>query len=650
MSASPVRDATWTSWMVATSPSYRRAERASTQRWHVAGLVVVLLLAAFLDGFRLDEMGLGSGYYAAAVKSMLTSWQAFFFVALDPAGFLAVNKPPLGLWVQAASAELFGFSALSVLLPQALAGVLSVALLYALVRRAWGPLAALVAALVLACMPISVATSRHNTVDSLLVLVLLAAAWAVSRASETGRLRWLLAAAAAVGLGFNVKMAAAYLVLPAFGPLYLLAAPRPRRVRLVQLGTAAAVLVGVSLVWVAAVDLTPPDQRPYVGDSGDNTALGLAVGYNGLGHAGGGALSALLRQPGPQAWVSPQSSGAVVPVRAPETSEAGAPGPLRLLNRQIGGQIGWLLPLAVLGLLAAARPVRLRPVLDRRQQAVLLWAMWLVSQGVFFSLLQTFHRYYLVVLAPAVAAGVGIGLVALWQAYVRRLGRGWLLPLALVLDAAVEARLLTTSFEEAGWLALVVLGLGLAAAVALTVARLRRTASWDAWQRPAMVAGALGLLVLPLAWATTPTLGTWPDPDHPFAGPELLGQPSEDVANRVDPALVSYLLAQRGNARFLAASFDAAPVAPLILLTGQPVMALGGLSGGDRILTRDRLAQLTADGTLRLFLLPPDAAQRPELQPQAELVVWVSAHCERAPVSANGIEVRGPCTPATPAP
>src|SRR5262249_35298834 len=283
-------------------------------------------------------------------------------------------------------------------------------------------------------------------------------------------------------------------------------------------------------------------------------------------------------------------------------------------------------------------------------QGVLLWSTWLMSQGVFFSLLHAFHRYYLVVLAPAVAAGVGIGLAALWQAHVRRFGRGWLLPLALVLDAAVEAYLLTTSFEAAAWLAPVVLGLGLAAAVALTVARLGRMACWDAWQRPAMVAGALGLLILPLAWAATPTLGTWPDPDHPFAGPELLGQPREDVADRVDPALVSYLLAQRGNARFLAASFDAAPVAPLILATGQPVLALGGLSGGDRILTRDRLAQLTADGTLRLFLLPPGAVQGAELQPQAELVQWVSAHCELATVSSDGIEVRGPCTPATPAP
>src|SRR5262252_4362404 len=159
-------------------PDLARAASASRPLRRVAGLAAVLLLAAFLDGFRLDQMGLGSLYYAAAVSSMLSSWHAFFFVALDPAGFLAVDKPPLGLWVQAASARLLGFSPVGVLLPQALAGVLSVGLLYALVRRAWGPPAALLASLVLACTPISVAASRHNTMDSLLVLCLLVAAWA----------------------------------------------------------------------------------------------------------------------------------------------------------------------------------------------------------------------------------------------------------------------------------------------------------------------------------------------------------------------------------------------------------------------------------------------------------------------------------------
>jgi 4-amino-4-deoxy-L-arabinose transferase-like glycosyltransferase len=280
----------------------------------------------------------------------------------------------------------------------------------------------------------------------------------------------------------------------------------------------------------------------------------------------------------------------------------------------------------------------------------LLWGAWLVSQGVFFSLLHSFHRYYLVVLAPAVAAGVGIGLFALWQAYQRRLGRGWLLPLALVVDAAVEADIVTNSLDGGGRIAAVMVGVGLVTAGGLGIARLWRRAASSAWELRAVLASALVLGVLPLAWAATPTFGTWPDPDHPFAGPELLGPPHQDVRDQVDPALLRYLLAERQDAPFLAASFDAAPVAPLILATGQPVMALGGLSGGDRILTRDQLARLATDGSVHVFLLPPDAAHQPELQPQTELIQWVLSHCAAAPISASGIEVRAACTPTTPTP
>src|ERR671920_1351437 len=173
--------------------------------WYRLTLAVVLLLSAFLNLFRLTNEGYSITYYAAAVKDMLTSWHNFFFVSFD-AGFVSVDKPPLGLWIQAASAKLLGFSSLSLLLPQALAGIFCVALLYYLVRRAFGPLAGLVAALALATAPIFVATSRNNTMDMLLVLSMLLAAWAFIHAAESGQLRWLLVGAVIVGLGFNIKM------------------------------------------------------------------------------------------------------------------------------------------------------------------------------------------------------------------------------------------------------------------------------------------------------------------------------------------------------------------------------------------------------------------------------------------------------------
>ena len=239
--------------------------------WQRLALVGILLLAVFLHFYRLEQEGYANLYYAAAVKSMLTSWDNFFFNAFDPAGFVTVDKPPLGLWVQTASAALFGFNGFSLLLPQALAGIVSVLLLYHLVKRTFGPTAGLIAALALTVTPISVAANRNNTQDSLLVLLLLSAAWAVLRAVETGRLRWLLACVVLVGLGFNVKMLQAFLVLPAFYLLYLLGSPVRWWKRPLHLALATVVLLAVSLVWVVAVDLTPAEERPFVGSSSNNT-------------------------------------------------------------------------------------------------------------------------------------------------------------------------------------------------------------------------------------------------------------------------------------------------------------------------------------------------------------------------------------------
>jgi len=195
---------------------------------------------------------------------------------------VSIDKPPLGFWLQAASAKIFGFTPFSIFLPQALAGVLSVVVLYHLVQRHFGVVAGLLAALALAISPISVVTNRNNTIDSTLVLVMLLGAWAVLRAAETGKLRWLLLCAVFVGLGFNIKMLEAYLVVPAYGLLYLLAAPRRIWVRIGQLALAALLLLTISLSWAVAVDLTPASQRPYVGSSQDNSELSLAIGYNGI--------------------------------------------------------------------------------------------------------------------------------------------------------------------------------------------------------------------------------------------------------------------------------------------------------------------------------------------------------------------------------
>src|ERR671927_1104626 len=353
-----------------------RAVAAKASSWQRIALAAILCLSAFLNIFRLTDAGYGNSYYAAAVKDMLTSWHNFFFASFD-AGFVSVDKPPLGLWVQAASAYLFGFHGWALLLPQAIAGVLSVALTYHLVRRPFGPVAGLIAALALAVTPIVVATSRNNTADMLVVLTVLVAAWAVVRAAETGRLRWLLLCAVIVGLGFNIKMMQAFLVLPAFYLLYLVAAPVPRLRRFVHLGLATVVLVVVSLSWAVVVDLTPPTERPYVGSSQHNSALELASGYNGLSRLVGRGNELI----NPQGGFNLQSASDSQSEQGPGpggpggggpggVGENGEKGPFRLLDQQLAGQIGWLLPLAVVGLLAASWQKRPRLPLERKHQAL----------------------------------------------------------------------------------------------------------------------------------------------------------------------------------------------------------------------------------------------------------------------------------------
>ncbi|MBI3738131.1 MAG: glycosyltransferase family 39 protein, partial [Chloroflexi bacterium] len=431
--------------------------------WQRVALGAILVAAIFLHFYRLDQEGFANLYYAATVKSMLTSWHNFFFASFDPAGFVSVDKPPLGFWIQALSATLFGFNGISLLLPQALAGVLSVALIYFLVARVFGTNAGLIAALVLTLTPISIASNRNNTVDSLLVFTSLLAAWAVTIAIEKGSARWLIACALLVGIGFNIKELQAILVLPAFWLAYLVAANARWWKRIAHLFIATIILLIVSLAWVVAVDLTPRDQRPFVGSSQNNTEMELIVGHNGVQRLGIIANWLGLRDQ-PRAQNDPANSSANIQSPAPKTDsqnpppnsqpkqlfdappnppanaqpkqpfdnpppnaennlprgpndETGLAGAWRLFNPQLAGQTSWLLPFALIGFFAAAWQTRVRVPFAREHQQLLLWGMWLVPQIIFFSYAGLFHRYYLEMLSPAIAALVGAGMVALWRDY-----------------------------------------------------------------------------------------------------------------------------------------------------------------------------------------------------------------------------------------
>ncbi|MBC7226033.1 MAG: glycosyltransferase family 39 protein [Thermoflexales bacterium] len=273
-------------------------------------VVVLMALSLGLHLYNIGSIGDANAYYTATVKSMLQSWRNFFFAAAEPGGSVTVDKPPLGFWIEAAFAALLGVSGFSTSLPNILAGVFAVPVLYALVRRHAGELAGLVAALAMTLTPVFVATNRNNTIDGMLVFCLLLAAWAFVRATESGRRRWLLLGAFLVGLGFNIKMLQAYLPLPAFYALYFLGSREGWGRKLVNLALATALLLAVSFSWAVAVDLTPPDGRPYIGSSGDNSVMSLIFGYNGLSRVfnrGMGSPQAAQAPAGPGTFPAPQA-------------------------------------------------------------------------------------------------------------------------------------------------------------------------------------------------------------------------------------------------------------------------------------------------------------------------------------------------------
>jgi 4-amino-4-deoxy-L-arabinose transferase-like glycosyltransferase len=272
--------------------------------------VLIIVIMAFSFGlhiYNIQSIGDANAYYTAAVKSMLQSWSNFFFVAAEPGGSVTVDKPPLGLWIEAVFAYFLGVSGFSVSLPNILAGVFGISLLYAMVKKYMGELAGLVAAFVMAITPVFVATNRNNTMDGLLVFFLLLAAWAFIKATESGKIRWLLLGAFIIGLGFNIKMMQAFLPLPAFYALYFFGSKEGWLRKIINLGIATVLLLVVSLSWAVVVDLVPADSRPFIGSSGDNTVMGLIFGHNGIsrlestGGGGGGT-----RPAAPQTGSNPQ--------------------------------------------------------------------------------------------------------------------------------------------------------------------------------------------------------------------------------------------------------------------------------------------------------------------------------------------------------
>lgn len=321
--------------------------RSADAAWVRPALIGLLAATAVLYVWNLSASGWANSFYSAAVQAGASNWEAFLYGSSDAGNSITVDKPPASLWVMALSVRLFGLSSWSLLLPQALMGVLTVALVYAIVRRRFPPQAALTAGAITALTPIAVVMFRFNNPDALLLLLLTLATYLTLRNVEDGRLRWLLAAGAAVGFAFLTKQLQAFLILPALIAVVLVASPRRIGTRLLHLLGALGALVVAAGWWVATVELVPASMRPYIGGSADDSFLNLTFGYNGLGRltgsGGGGA------------------------------NFGGTPGLFRLFGAEFGTQIGWLLPAALVLLVVAVLALRNRPRSDPRRAIVMLF-------------------------------------------------------------------------------------------------------------------------------------------------------------------------------------------------------------------------------------------------------------------------------------
>jgi 4-amino-4-deoxy-L-arabinose transferase-like glycosyltransferase len=523
--------------------------------------------------------------------------------------------------------RLFGLSSWSILLPQALAGVATVVVLYRSVRRWMGAPAGLMAAAAMALAPVAVVMFRYNNPDALLVLLAVSALAMGFRAVESGRLPWLLGAFALTGLAFLTKTTQALLVVPALGFAYLVAAPIRLRRRFVHLALGLVVLAAAAGWWIAAVQLTPAAARPYTAGTVGNSPLEYALfGYNGIERLAGDSNS------------------------GPGDGFGGSAGWTRVFNNEVGGQVSWLVPAAALGLAAGLWATRRSRRTDPRRAGWLLWGTAFFTQMAIFSFISgVFHPYYTLTLAPVLAALGGAGAVVFWRAY--RVGGvgALLLPASIGLTAAWAAALLWRTPDFAPGLAPAVLGVALAAAGLLLLFRVLRPAG----VLP-VAAAAVGLAVLlagPAAFALE-TIGQATAGGNPSAGPSVEGaglalagpygtavpgegaRPDDEGApggaapglegSTVSDGLLAYLEANRGGATWLVATEGSQTTSAIILATGEPAMDMGGFTGGDPVPTAAQLADYMATGRLR-FVLSSSSGQgggagrqqsAPESQPQ----------------------------------
>ena len=560
-------------------------------------------------------------YYAAAVRSMSQSWHNFFFGAFDPAGTVTVDKLPGALWLQALSVRLFGFHVWSIMLPQAVEGALTVLVLYHAVRRLAGPLAGLLAVLVLAAYPATVTLDRGNIPDSLMILLLVLAADSTVTAIRTGRWRSAVLAGVWVSLAFQAKMLEAWLVIPALGVAYLVAAHGPLVARLGRVAVTGATTAVLSLSYMTLVALTPASSRPYVDGSTTDSIFHQVFVYNGFSRAG---------QPSPN-QVLGQTLG------TPLFSQAEPPPAWnRLFTGGYGHDTAWLVPAALVALVAVMVARRRAPRTDLVRAGALLWGAWLVVLGIVFTVSTTMNSYYAGALTPAVAGLLGLGGALAWER--RRQATAALTVAATVLVTVGYAAWL---LPPAGtglptWLAPTTVALGLMAAAALVVlVRARRAERRASLLAPVAAAlAATALLLVPAAASASVVANALGPFDTPFQPVIVTTVLHHVFAPTPTPAGLAQLQAVRRGAPYLMAAQTSAVASPFIYATGEEVLPLGGYTGTVPTPTAAALRSMIAAGLFHLALIASPGA--------TASAGYIAAHCLHVPQPHGGASVVAP--------
>ena len=559
-------------------------KRSWLEKWT---LPVLLALTGALYLFGALHNGMANSYYAAAVQAASQDWTAWLFGSLDAANYVSVDKPPLATMVMGLSARLFGFSSFSMLLPSVLAGVGSVWLVYAAVKRQFGFMSAAIAGMVLAMTPVAALMFGFNNPDAILTLMLTASGYAFLRSLEGKRpLLWLGLAGLFTGLAFNTKMLQGLMVLPAMVLVYLVFAKPPIITRFLHMMFAGVITMMSTLWWSVLVWLTPAGSRPWVGSTNDNNIWSLIFGYNGFGRllGGRGGMGG-----GPGGGHGPGGTGF-----------GGQTGIFRIFNNDFGPNIAWSLVLALAGGGLLLWILRKTPRTNRGRAAVIFWMLWLLIHIVVFSMTSgVIHPYYVVVMAPAVAALVGISLPFLWGAYTRRKPYAWLLPV-LVGVTAVTTVIILGYAGTMTWLMWIIGLLGLAGMIWLLV----NLYAPRRWLQNLAIITALAVCTLAPTVYTLATVNIAHTGSIPTSGPNSTAmQGSNNETSQADSQLVQYLLRNQNGARWLVAVASANESAAIQLTSGQPVIAVGGFNGSDTPLTLEQFKQLVKAGKDKYYAI-----------------------------------------------